>query len=934
MTTNLFHTTIRALLVAALVLTTLFVQHPGQAHASASMAMLSQQNCSKSGGLSTVGNNADAIRPIVEAFRTTTGDLNAPHPVNHLDGRRQINWDAAPAAVSAPNAFPGEFFNTPTFPRARGIGFETSGTELQLSGDVDDGTPVEFANIEPSYEDEFATYSAERLFAPIGSNVITATFYSAADPDVPAVVNSFGVVFTDVDKADVTKMEFYDSNGDLIHTEVVQAGAQAQESLSFAGVQFTENCVMSVVITTGDTGLDVGVEETVANGVDVVAMDDFIYSEPLPMTSCGLPTAIIEGIGADSNAIDATVQSYKDALGVLNAPVPFNNLDGYRGINWDAAPAAVSAPNEFPGNFFNFDAFPRARGIEFTTDGSGFQLSGDVDDGTPVEFVNINPTYPNIFQPFSTERLFTAIDSNVVSANFFNPASITSPAKVDGFGAVFTDVDLEAATSISYFDADGTLVYKQGVQANPGDEGLSFAGVQFDSSCVASVEITNGNSPLGATINDDPDNANTPVDLVVMDDFIFGEPITETTCGTPEIVTGTGTNAAALGATVESYRTLMGDLNPNEPSNFDGGRRQIDWDAAPAAVSAPNEFPGNFFNFNASPRARGIEFAPNTNAGTSLQLSGDADDGTPIEFQNINSGYPNTFGTFSPERLFTAVGTNSVDARFFNPATQVDSALTNGFGAVFTDVDLANVTALKYYDSDNRLVYAQAVPAVENSQEALSFAGLKFDTACVARVRLVSGNTALSDTAGDAPTANPPVDVVAMDDFIFGEPVPTAIDLNARLNLVTFTTDFDRTQQPEIGAPFGVITVTATFRNVSQDTLRDINYVVTELGNGNTLLNSTNGINGIGGTVPLAEGALGDDDLLIPNEEFSVDFVIGLVELRAFGLLVNAFGTIGETPQPDVGLGLDLGWNYQLDSNPVGAAGASSTSVFLPFLEQ
>lgn len=933
MTTNLFQTSLRALLVAALTLTTLLIQHPTYVQAAA-LDAAAMQSCSKSGGLSTVGNDADAIRPIVEAFRTTTGELNQPHPVNHLEGRRQINWDAAPAAVSAPNAFPGDFFNTPTFPRARGIGFETDGTELQLSGDVDDGTPIEFDNVDPSYSSEFATYSAERLFAAIGSNVITATFYSPAAPDVPAVVNSFGVVFTDVDKANVTKMDFFDVDGNLIHSEDVQAGAQEKETLSFAGVQFTENCVASVVITTGDTGLGAGVVETVANGIDLVVMDDFIYSEPLPVTSCGLPSTIIEGIGDDAASLDGTVQAYKDALGVLNAPAPFNNLDGYRGINWDAAPAAVSAPNDFPGNFFNFTAFPRARGIEFTTDGTGFQLSGDVDDGTPVEFVNINPTYPNIFQPFSAERLFTAIDSNVVTANFFNPASVTSAAKVDGFGAVFTDVDLEAATSISYFDADGNLVYKQGVQTNAGDEGLSFAGVQFDSSCVASVEITSGNSPLGATINDDPDNATTPVDVVVMDDFIFGEPITETVCGTPEIVAGTGANSAELDATVESYRTLMGDLNPNEPSNFDSGRRQINWDAAPAAVSAPNEFPGDFFNFNSSPRARGIEFAPNTDVGTSLQLSGDVDDGTPVEFENINSGYPNTFGTFSPERLFTAVGTNAVDARFFNPATQVDTALTNGFGAVFTDVDLANVTALKYYDSDNRLVYAQAVPAVEDSQESLSFAGLKFDTACVARVRLVSGNTALSAEVGDAPTADPPVDVVAMDDFIFGEPVPTAIDLNARLNLISFDTDFDRTQRPEIGAPSGVITVTATFRNVSDDTLRDINYVVSDLGNGNVVLNSTNGVSGVGASFPLPPGSLGDDDLLVPDEEFNVDFVIGLNELRNFSLLVTAFGTIGETPQPDVGLGLDLGWNYQLDSNPVEVAGASSTSVFLPFLEQ
>ena len=111
MITSLSNIGIRALLVATLLMTTLLAQSPSHAQAATTIVANSLA-CTKSGGLSTVGNNADAIRPIVSAFRTTAGELNNPHPVNHLEGRRQINWDAAPAAVSAPNTFPGDFFNT------------------------------------------------------------------------------------------------------------------------------------------------------------------------------------------------------------------------------------------------------------------------------------------------------------------------------------------------------------------------------------------------------------------------------------------------------------------------------------------------------------------------------------------------------------------------------------------------------------------------------------------------------------------------------------------------------------------------------------------------------------------------------------------------------------------------------------------------------
>ena len=222
--------------------------------------------------------------------------------------------------------------------------------------------------------------------------------------------------------------------------------------------------------------------------------------------------------GAAAGDIQTTVDNFRTALGALNSPDPVSLPDGRRQINWDAAPAAVSAPNAFPGDFFNFNANPRARGAEFTTPGTGFQLSGDVDDGTPIEFDNINATYSAEFTTFSAERLFTPIGSNIVEVRFFNPAT-GAAATSNGFGAVFTDIDLASTSKLEFFNKAGTLLHT--MDALTQDGGLSFIGATFTSFEVFRVVITLGNIALGASTNDGGGN-----DVVVLDDFIYGEPQT------------------------------------------------------------------------------------------------------------------------------------------------------------------------------------------------------------------------------------------------------------------------------------------------------------------------------------------------------------------------------------------------------------------------
>src|SRR5881275_2848402 len=88
--------------------------------------------------------------------------------------------------------------------------------------------------------------------------------------------------------------------------------------------------------------------------------------------------------------------------------------------------------------------------------------------------------------------------------------------------------------------------------------------------------------------------------------------------GAPITFSSSGANPAAIQTTVDAFRTQLGTLNANVAGSFSSGRREINWDGVPDALSAPNNLPANFFNVN-SPR--GVVFST---SGTGFQVSGNA----------------------------------------------------------------------------------------------------------------------------------------------------------------------------------------------------------------------------------------------------------------------------------------------------------------------
>jgi hypothetical protein len=242
---------------------------------------------------------------------------------------------------------------------------------------------------------------------------------------------------------------------------------------------------------------------------------------PSVTTTRGAPLAtavVVSATGANAAAIQPTVDAFRTALGTLNPNVAGSVGSGRREINWDGVPEGSSAPNNLPLQIFNITS---PRGVVFSTPGTGFQVSATAGNSTatPIEFGNLNPSYPTIFQTFSSPKLFTPLGSNVTDVAFFVPGSYT-PATVSGFGAVFTDVDTANVTSIAYFDFNGTSLGTFFVPATAGSETLSFLGVTFNAGeRVGRVRITTGNAAVG------PNDAPPGTDIVVMDDFIYGEPV-------------------------------------------------------------------------------------------------------------------------------------------------------------------------------------------------------------------------------------------------------------------------------------------------------------------------------------------------------------------------------------------------------------------------
>jgi hypothetical protein len=181
---------------------------------------------------------------------------------------------------------------------------------------------------------------------------------------------------------------------------------------------------------------------------------------------------------------------------------------GRREIRWDGVPADQTNTDAFPADFF------KGAGLISTTDGIGTRVSDN-------DFADINPSYAGEFESFSKVKTFMASGSARLTLRFRVPGTDTEGV-VSGFGIVFSDVDRDGAAHITLYALDGSNLGKYIAPVRSDSAGHSFVGVVFEEAIIGRVEVTSGEAPLAAGRNDL--SLGGVHDLVVTDDFLFGEP--------------------------------------------------------------------------------------------------------------------------------------------------------------------------------------------------------------------------------------------------------------------------------------------------------------------------------------------------------------------------------------------------------------------------
>ena len=145
---------------------------------------------------------------------------------------------------------------------------------------------------------DLQTFSAQRLFADLGSRVTDISFF-VPGTSTPATTSAFAAIFVDVEDNSAgifTLVEFFDAGNALIFSRhALPAGNQG---LSFVGgVANAGELISRVRISTPDNFV-------ISNGVranetiDFVVMDDFLYAARLAVPGPAPWAMALLGLGA------------------------------------------------------------------------------------------------------------------------------------------------------------------------------------------------------------------------------------------------------------------------------------------------------------------------------------------------------------------------------------------------------------------------------------------------------------------------------------------------------------------------------------------------------------------------------------------------------------------------------------------------------------
>lgn len=237
----------------------------------------------------------------------------------------------------------------------------------------------------------------------------------------------------------------------------------------------------------------------------------------LVLTSCEKEVRNKVEVFTATGDIRSKMEEFRKVLGSQLNTTP-GSVGGHREINWDGVPTEL-LNTPLPADFFNQvgqnASAAQQRGLLYTADGGGeFEVSR-------TNFSEVNPQAAPQFKAFSGEQTFSNLNGNLWDVGF-QLAGKAVPASVKGFGIVFSDVDLPNNSWLEFYDGD-TNLGRFFVPAHDGSSPFSFLGVYFKDRKVTRVEVSHGNGALNSGQKDISNGG--PKDLVILDDFIYDEPV-------------------------------------------------------------------------------------------------------------------------------------------------------------------------------------------------------------------------------------------------------------------------------------------------------------------------------------------------------------------------------------------------------------------------
>lgn len=232
------------------------------------------------GSINTIegaASNAAGITPFRDAFRTAVGGGTVAGANGDFGGvRREINWDGVPDAFADPNMLPANFFNSNS---PRGAVFSTPGNGFMVSSAAGGGAPTLFG-----FPGDLQTFSPQRLFATVGSNVMDVNFFVPGTL-TPATTNAFGLIFVDCEEANQTRVDLFNADNVLIYSRfAIPAGNQG---LSFLGAVADAGEQIARVRITMPTNFLISNGQRANETSDFVVMDDFLYGTPTAVPAPG-----------------------------------------------------------------------------------------------------------------------------------------------------------------------------------------------------------------------------------------------------------------------------------------------------------------------------------------------------------------------------------------------------------------------------------------------------------------------------------------------------------------------------------------------------------------------------------------------------------------------------------------------------------------------